>query len=191
MVMAAVITDHFLLTSAVRMIVNRYPRISFSYAAESSFKQLFDSTNEQALLNATGVDHRTFNKMLASSRPSFDRDILDEKTGLIRRKKLPMLALTSANVYRGRQRCWLSWFDIALVSSYGCCEQFASAYLWFEPNTNGEMVTTCERCLFLAQQQNKPALPSREDVEAYKEALSAKYPHAQDVGFAADGFKLQ
>jgi hypothetical protein len=54
---------------------------------DSIFKHLFDTGNEKAFLNATGADHEEFNRLLAVFRPIFDDHLLDERTGLIEKKK--------------------------------------------------------------------------------------------------------
>jgi hypothetical protein len=47
-----------------------------------------------------------------------------------------------------------------------------------------------KRCLFVALKDYKPKLPSADDIAAYKDAIAAKYPHAEDVAFAVDGCKM-
>ena len=44
--------------------------------------------------------------------------------------------------------------------------------------------------LFEALSQYKPTLPSKEQVQSYVAAISAKYPFARNVGFACDGAKF-
>jgi hypothetical protein len=51
---------------------------------DSPFKHLFDTGDEQALLNAT---HEELNRLLAVFKPIFDDHLLDERTGLIEKKK--------------------------------------------------------------------------------------------------------
>ena len=65
----------------------RYPRVSLRRYDESPFKHLFDSGSEQALLNATGVDHLEFGRLLEKFQPLFDSHTLDENTGRIVKKK--------------------------------------------------------------------------------------------------------
>jgi hypothetical protein len=70
-----------------RRLDRRYPWASLKCYLDSSFKHLFDTGNEQALLNATGVDHEEFNRLLAVFKPIFDGHLLDERTWLIEKKK--------------------------------------------------------------------------------------------------------
>jgi hypothetical protein len=62
-----------------------------------SFKHLFDTGNEQALLNATGADDEEFKRLLAVFKPIFDGHLLDERTGLIEKKKN---VLNNCNIHR-------------------------------------------------------------------------------------------
>ena len=59
----------------------RYPRISLRPYVESPFKYLLDSGNDQALLNATGVDHEEFMRLLDLFQPIFERHVIVERTG--------------------------------------------------------------------------------------------------------------
>eukprot|EP00980_Cylindrotheca_fusiformis_P019176 scaffold6507_cov90-Cylindrotheca_fusiformis.AAC.4 len=64
----------------------RYPRVTLKSYNESAFKHLFDSGNDQALINATGVDHLEFGRLLQIFEPLFDGHIIDENTGRISEK---------------------------------------------------------------------------------------------------------
>ena len=59
----------------------RYPRVSLRRYADSPFRHLHDSNNDQALLNATGVDHAEFRNLLAAFKPIFYMYTIDESTG--------------------------------------------------------------------------------------------------------------
>jgi hypothetical protein len=50
-----------------------YPIRSVRMYSESPFKYLYDSKNDQALLNATGVDHREFSRLVSVFGPIFER----------------------------------------------------------------------------------------------------------------------
>ena len=64
----------------------RTPRISLRRYSESSFKYLFNSGNDQALLNCCGVDHRVFRQLLDLFSPVFHAYTFDDATGQIRKK---------------------------------------------------------------------------------------------------------
>jgi hypothetical protein len=49
----------------------RYPRAALKFYNDSPFKYLYDSGNDQALLNACGVDHEEFSKLLDLFEPLY------------------------------------------------------------------------------------------------------------------------
>ena len=64
----------------------RIPRIALTTYNKSPFEYLYNSLNDQALLNATGNDHRTFNLLLEKFEPYYKYYTFDEETGDIRKK---------------------------------------------------------------------------------------------------------
>ena len=169
----------------------RYPRVSLRRYDESPFKHLFDSGSEQALLNATGVDHLEFGRLLEKFQPLFDSHTLDENTGRIVKKK----RTGDGEWFRGRPRS---------IDATGC---LGLVLMWFRttgainrvlPLVFGLTQTPMERwlklgkrCLFVALDEHKPSLPTQNVVEQYIAAIASKYPHCQGVAFAADGCKLE
>ena len=77
----------------------RTPRIALNFYCNSSFVFLFDSGDEQALLNCCAVDHRVFRNLLDIFAPVFNRFTYDTKTGRIRK-----LNLTCTGKTKGRPR---------------------------------------------------------------------------------------
>ena len=63
----------------------RTPRISIQRYSKSSFLYLYDSGNEQALLNCCGCDHVVFRQLVDLFSPVFNSFTLDSKTGRIRK----------------------------------------------------------------------------------------------------------
>ena len=57
----------------------RTPRAALKKYRFSSFKYLFDSKNDQALLNCCGLDHAVFAELLSMFEPLFHRYTLDDK----------------------------------------------------------------------------------------------------------------
>ena len=53
----------------------------------SSFRHLYLSGNDQALLIATGYDHKTFFKLLQKFKPFYDMWMFEEENVCIHRKK--------------------------------------------------------------------------------------------------------
>ena len=70
-----------------RMRDRRMPRCAMLPYKFSSFRHLYLSGNDQALLNATGYDHKTFHKLVQKFKPFYDMWMFDEENVCIRRKK--------------------------------------------------------------------------------------------------------
>ena len=66
----------------------RIPRIALRMYKSSPFHYLYDSGNNQALLNCTGFDHEKFKNLLDKFCKPFDDYTFDEMNGIIRQKKL-------------------------------------------------------------------------------------------------------
>ena len=66
----------------------RIPRIAIRKYSQSAFKYMFDSGNDQALLNCCGIDHRVFRELVALFEPVFNCHGYDEATGLVKKLKL-------------------------------------------------------------------------------------------------------
>ena len=77
----------------------RIPRVALKNYHQSSFKYLFDSGNEQALLNCCATDHATFRELLKIFKPNYDRFTFDRTTGTTRKAKV-----TKSGVVKGRKR---------------------------------------------------------------------------------------
>jgi DDE superfamily endonuclease len=161
----------------------RYPRCSLRLYHESPFHHLFTCQNDQALLNACGVDHDEFHRLLQLFQPHFDECTFNEKTGEIYKKKHP-----------GRRR------SIDAVGALGM------VLMWYRtkgplnrsfPLIFGLTNTPMERwllfakvCLLQALVNYKPTMPSGEQCEEYVKAICDRYPHVGRVAFAADGLKM-
>ena len=77
----------------------RIPRVSLQDYSDSAFKHLFDSGNDQALLNACGHDHASFQSLIEVFKPIYDSQHPSESSGFI----VP-LATTSTGKRKGRPR---------------------------------------------------------------------------------------
>jgi hypothetical protein len=73
----------------------RYPRAALRHYKESPFRYLYVSQNDQALLNATGVDYTEFGSLLQKIQPIFDGNTINEATGCV---------VTKQNPKKGRKR---------------------------------------------------------------------------------------
>jgi hypothetical protein len=176
---------HALTLEGRRRKDRRYPRASLNYYRDSSFKYLFDTGNEQALLNATGVDHPEFDKLLALFKPIFDSHILDETTGLIRKKK-PSVAPGYFGCPRSIDAAGCLGLILLWFRTTGAVNRSLPLIFGLTQTPMDRWLKFGRRCLFVALQHYKPTLPSAVDVEAYKGAISVKYRHVHDVAFAVD-----
>ena len=64
----------------------RIPRTALLHYGESPFHHLYNSGDNQALLNMTGLNYQAFAKLLHFFIPKFHSYTLDATTGLIREK---------------------------------------------------------------------------------------------------------
>ena len=64
----------------------RYPRSCLRGYEDSPFKHLYNSGNDQGLLNATGVDQVEFHRLLSRFRPVFENYTFTEDNGLVKAK---------------------------------------------------------------------------------------------------------
>eukprot|EP00536_Pseudo-nitzschia_multiseries_P009979 jgi/Psemu1/24666/gm1.24666_g len=66
----------------------RTPRIAIKRYTQSPFIYLYQSGNDQALLNCCGVDHVVFRELLDLFEPLYNLYTIDKNTGVIRQKKI-------------------------------------------------------------------------------------------------------
>ena len=77
----------------------KIPRIALKNYNQSAFRFLFDSGNDQALINCCAVDHKVFAELLEIFSPIFESYAIDSKTGLIKKLKP-----TAMGTRKGRPR---------------------------------------------------------------------------------------
>ena len=65
----------------------RYPRCSIKRYVDSPFLNLYNSGNDQALMNCTAVDNRVFRDLLSLFKPVYDTYTVDQSNN-IRKLKL-------------------------------------------------------------------------------------------------------
>ena len=75
----------------------RIPRSALREYKYSSFRYLYSSGNDQALLNATGFDHATFQILLTKFKKSYDHHMVSLSTGRICRKRLIVMVYLWGN----------------------------------------------------------------------------------------------
>ena len=117
----------------------RDPRVSLRRYADSPFRHLHDSNNDQALLNATGVDHAEFRNLLAAFKPIFDAHRIDESTGYVLEKKKAM----DGSKFRGRQRSVDAVGCLGLVLMWfrttGAVKSSVTTHLWIDSNSHAQV----------------------------------------------------
>ena len=87
----------------------RIPRCAVRRHADSPFKFLFDSGDDQALLNVTAVDHRVFRELLVAFEPFYTNYMLDKKGNI------KWATVTDKGMRKGRCRHLDSIGCLALV----------------------------------------------------------------------------
>eukprot|EP00536_Pseudo-nitzschia_multiseries_P009054 jgi/Psemu1/22223/gm1.22223_g len=178
--------------SKAASLYRRTPRIALRRHSESPFLYLFNSGNEQALLNCCGVDHTVFQELLGLFQPTFD-SVVDRYTNAIWKKKV-----NKNGVWRGRKRkanatCCLGlvlhWFrtrgSVARSMSMAFVLTSTVMYKWLKFSRNV--------LLFVLQNHPKAMirLPTKEELEEYISVIGAKYPRLKErpVWGAANGLK--
>ena len=169
----------------------RTPRVALRTYAHSSFKYLFNSGNDQSLLNCCGVSHAVFQELLELFEPYYNKYTLDDD-GNVR-----PITFTSNGKRKGRKRdldaigCLglvLYWYrtrgSVARAAPMAFGLTSTPLYKWLKFG----------RRILLAAIQHHPAakvqVPSKEELDAFKNCIGAKYPILKDVWGAADGLKL-
>jgi hypothetical protein len=142
------------------------------------------SKNDQALLNACGVDNNEFNQLLALFQPLFDEFTFDEKSGEIYKKKKP-----------GRPRSFDAIGALAMVLMWyrtkGPVNRVFPLIFGLTNSPMERWLNFSKVLLMKALHEYKPRLPSGEQCEEYVTAINLRYPHVGRVAFAVDGLKLQ
>ena len=171
----------------------RIPRCALRSYFYCSFRTLYLSGNDQALLNLTGNDHSTFSKLLSRFKPLYDLNTIDKDTGLIRPKMLQpdgkpfgkkrdMTAVGCMGLvlawYRTRGSCARS-----LAMHFG--QTSTPMYRWLDFG----------RKVLLACLINDPDAriehPTEAQIRFFQSVIAEKYPHVAEAWAAADGLKLE
>jgi hypothetical protein len=170
----------------------RIPRCALGPYNKSPFHYLFNSGNDQALLNATATDHRVFRQLLSLFKPWYDRYMFDEDTGVTR-----LIKLSSNGKPKGRPRQLDAVGCLGLVlfwyRSNGSCARAMSMAFGTTSTPLYKWLKFGRRVLLSALQhvpQAKVSLPTGEEVHSYIQAINAKYPVLENVWGACDGLKL-
>jgi hypothetical protein len=172
----------------------RTPRIALRKYSKSSFRYLFDSGNDQALLNCCAVDHKVFRRLLAMFTPIFNSYRYDDNSGTLKKLKQ-----TRWGGQQGRKRDMdavgtlglvLYWYRTRGSVARAICMAFGLTatpmYKWIKFG---------RRVLLFALQHHphaKVSLPTTDEIRVYSAAISAKHPPLlpHNVWAACDGLKV-
>ena len=170
----------------------RMPRIAIRRFKFSSFMHLYSSGNDQALLNATGHDHRSFGMLLSKFKRTYDYYMVDPESGKIRAKQLdndglPMGHKRELNAL-GALGLVLMWYRTRGSCTRNLAMLFGQTsspmYRWLKFSRK-VLLHVLSR-----DSDSKVSLPTVNDVRFYQAAISEKYPLCHEVWGAADGLKL-
>ena len=184
-------TDDELSAEEKKLRDRRIPRCAVKTFADSPFKYLYDSGDNQALMNVTAVDHQVFRELLAVFEPFYSNYMLDKK-GNIKRA-----TLTAKAIRKGRPRHLDATGCLALVLYWyrtrGSC---ARAIAWVFGLTSTPMYNYLKfgrrllMCALLKHRDAKVMLPNQSELQSFVSAISNKYPILKDVWGACDGLKI-
>jgi hypothetical protein len=170
----------------------RVPRCALRPYKYSSFQYLYISGDQQALINATGHDHQSFNALLQLFGPTYKYWTFEDCTGKIRRK---ILDINGEPL--GRQRDMPAVGCLGLVLTWyrtrGSC---ARALVMIFGQTSTPMykwIKFGRRILLHVLSRSsiaKVKLPTENEVVTMQDAAFDKYPSCGDVWGAGDGLNL-
>jgi hypothetical protein len=156
----------------------RFPRISLQQHKKSAFRFMFNSGNNQALINCCGVDHQVFSDLLVWFEPVFNSYTINRKTG--RPRKLEPSAMGMAN---GRPRNIDATGLLGLVLFWyrtrGSVARAISMSFGLVASNLYDWLTFGRRALLFSLQKCPEArvtVPTASDVDRYVEAVANKYP---------------
>jgi hypothetical protein len=169
----------------------RIPRESLQDCSASAFKAVLDSNNDQALLNACGHDHASFQCLVELFKPVYNSHFLNSDSGFVE----PITLINGKRNGRPRhldaEGCLglvLMWCRARGAVSRTLCMMFGLTLTpmqrWLEVG---------KRILLCVLQHHPDARikkPTAAEVLDYKNAISTQHHHVPDVWGACDGLKL-
>ena len=162
----------------------RIPRISLQDAHKSSWRRLYYSENDQALITLTGLDHATFHQLLQLFHPIFDNytpfgngDHIEKRSPRGRKRTVMALDILGLVLAWTRTRGSL----LSLQLHFGLSMTNLTTYLRFGRRIVVEVL------------KNNPlatiAIPSPAKITEYKQIVRDKYPALRNVWASMDGMK--
>ena len=161
----------------------RIPRAAMKNYYYSSFRHLFLSGNDQALLNATGHDHASFKKLLHIFKPVYDLYMWDPYLKCIRRK-----ILDANGVPKGKPRDMTACGCLCLILMWYCTRGTCSrglALLFGQTSTPMyKWLKFGRKVLLHVLSREKSAvikLPTEEEVHFFCQVIAERYPVLNNV----------
>ena len=150
----------------------RIPRIALGKYNDSPFEYLYNSLNDQALLNATGCDHCAFTILLRKFQVYYHYYTFHSNKDIIRRKKCYM-----DGTPKGRKRDMSAVGFLRLVlmwyRSTGACTRSLSMHFGQTSTPMYRWIKFGRRILLkslIDDPNTKVELPSQDKIELYCEA---------------------
>jgi transposase-like protein len=151
---------------------------------------MFDSGNEQALINCCAVDHKVFAELLELFEPVFNTYTIDHKTGLVKKLNTRIKGRPRKIDAVGVLGLVLFWYRTRGSAARSISLAFgltaSNLYGWLRFG---------RRALLYALQHHPDAKvtpPTKADIDRYVEAIANQYPLLAEerVWAACDGLKL-
>ena len=156
----------------------RIPRAALRKFNYSSFNYLYKSGNDQALLNATGHDHRSFKKLLSMFKYFYDFYMVDPYTGRIRAKVLDKYGKVKGTPHElpafGALGLVLMWYR-----TRGPCSRTLAMMFGLTSTPMYKWLKFSMKVLLHALSRNTDYMvkkPTYEEVRFYQSAIAEKYP---------------
>ncbi len=162
----------------------RIPRISLQDSHQSSWRRLYHSENDQALITLTGFDHATFQYLLQLFQPLFDKytpfgegDRIAKMSTRGRKRRVTAMDILGLVLAWTRTRGAL----LSLQLHFGLSMTNLAAYLRFGRRIIVEILNNNSLAWI--------KIPSLAKVEEYKRLVVERYPALTNVWAAMDGLK--
>ena len=183
----------FLSPEGRKLYDKRIPRCALRKYEFSPFKYLYDSGNDQALMNMTGLTHARFNEIIALYTPYYNRYTWDRKKKGVRKLKVDR----NGQPRHGRKRHMDAVGSLGLVFTWyrttGPCTRTLALAFGLTSSQMYEWLKYGRRVLLkimMGLEEAAVSLPTKEEIQNYTVAIETKYPLMRTVWGACDGVKL-
>jgi hypothetical protein len=165
----------------------RIPRIALQDPSKSSWRTLYDSRNDQALITLTGLDVETFHYVLRKFAPICDQysPFIDDEGRIVKKKSnagRPRLLHPEDILALNLAWTRTQGSTMALQMIFGTTMTPVSKYLRFGRRIFVEV--------FQHDEYAEVRLPSPREIEEYKAVIKERHINLEDVWTTMDGLKL-